>query len=434
MSLLLVPGSVKRIGQAAKLKLLGVGFLVVVALLLGLTVALYNKAFTPISLVKLQTDSIGNQLNLSSDVKLRGTLVGEVKKIQSNGANATITLALKPNTLTQIPANVQARILPKTLFGEKFVDLVIPPQPAAQHITDGGLIPQDRSFTAIETGKLFDDVLPFLRTLQPEKVNETLNALATAVEGRGNQIGDNLSLANDYFTRFNTDIPNLQADISGLADLATSYGNAAPDLLTLLRNTAFTQRTIVQKQQTFADFLRGTAGFANTASDVLSENSSRLIQLAAVSRPTLSTLAFYSPELPCLLHGLTKFEPRLEGVFASAQGPFLHIRLETLPAQPQAYRPGVDAPTFGSTAAPTCISVPDGLTGKAGNAPNPPGTKAAYTAPATPGSSGLVGSPEEKSAVAQVVSPLLQQPPDAISDTTQLLVAPMLRGNEVSLG
>ena len=43
---------------------MGVAFLVVVALLLGLTVAIYNKAFTKIVPVTLQASSTGNQLNL----------------------------------------------------------------------------------------------------------------------------------------------------------------------------------------------------------------------------------------------------------------------------------------------------------------------------------------------------------------------------------
>ena len=54
-------------------------------------------------------------------------IVGEVRSVSSDGRKATIDLALQPRTVGLIPANVSARLLPKTLFGEKFVDLVLPP-------------------------------------------------------------------------------------------------------------------------------------------------------------------------------------------------------------------------------------------------------------------------------------------------------------------
>lgn len=38
-----------------------------------------------------------------------------------------------------------------------------------------------------------NDLLPLLRTVQPGKLNATLSAFATALEGRGDRIGDNLT-------------------------------------------------------------------------------------------------------------------------------------------------------------------------------------------------------------------------------------------------
>ena len=54
---------------------------------------------------------------------------------------------------------------------------------------------------AIELEKVFDDLLPLLRTVQPEKLSMTLNALASALEGRGTQLGNNLVLVDTYFKR-----------------------------------------------------------------------------------------------------------------------------------------------------------------------------------------------------------------------------------------
>ncbi|MCU1619222.1 MAG: ABC-type transport system, mce-related protein, partial [Modestobacter sp.] len=111
-------------GAVVRRRLQGLAFLVVLALLLGLSVAQYQKAFSGAVRVTLQTDTIGNQLQEASDVKIRGVLVGEVRSVSTDADGATIELAIDPDHLADIPADVSARLLPKTLFGERFVSLV----------------------------------------------------------------------------------------------------------------------------------------------------------------------------------------------------------------------------------------------------------------------------------------------------------------------
>ena len=66
------------------------------ALLFGLTIAIYNKTFVDIVPVTLQADSAGNQLSKGADVKVRGILVGEVREIRSTTGGAELKLALQP--------------------------------------------------------------------------------------------------------------------------------------------------------------------------------------------------------------------------------------------------------------------------------------------------------------------------------------------------
>ena len=40
---------------------------------------------------------------------------------------------------------------------------------------------------------MLNDLLPLLHTVQPAELNATLNTLATALEGRGERLGENLS-------------------------------------------------------------------------------------------------------------------------------------------------------------------------------------------------------------------------------------------------
>src|SRR3954454_17291557 len=144
-------------------RLQGVAFLVVLAALLGLSVAIYDKAFSDAATVTLETDTVGNQLQEASDVKVRGVIVGEVRAVHADLDGATITLAINPQYLAQIPDDVTARLLPKTLFGERFVSLVPPPGSSSKPLADGAVIGQDRTKYAIELQKVIDDLLPLLQ-------------------------------------------------------------------------------------------------------------------------------------------------------------------------------------------------------------------------------------------------------------------------------
>src|SRR3954452_9388332 len=126
-------------------RLQGVAFLAVVALLLGFTIAVYNKSlpWQSADKVTLMADRIGNQLVVPADVKLNGILVGRVSGVHVSGDHAVMTLQIDKGKIHEIPADVEARILPKTLFGEKFVDLVLPQNAASgAQLKPGGVIQQ----------------------------------------------------------------------------------------------------------------------------------------------------------------------------------------------------------------------------------------------------------------------------------------------------
>ena len=417
--------------QGLLLRTYGVVFLVVIALLVGLTVAIYDQVFTKVVHVTLQTDRVGNQLAPPADVKLRGLIVGEVRAVRSDGQKATVDLALKPGTVGLIPANVQARLLPKTLFGEKFVDLVIPPRPARARLAEGDVITQDRSSTAIELERVLDDVLPLLRTIQPAKLNATLNALATALEGRGRRLGQNLELVDGYLTRLNPELPAIQRDVSALADVADLYADAAPDLVRMLRGFAVTTATIKDRSQAYAGFLAGTAGFATTTQQLLEDDGDRIIRLAAVGRPTLGLLARYSPEYPCLLEGLAQSNASIGKTFAGGE---LHITLEVTRAR-AGYRPG-EEPAWGEQRGPHCYGLP--------NPPRPwpgnhfrDGTKQSGSASAIPSflvdpQSGHSGTAEERHVVDALVAPQMGVAPHDVPDLATLLFGPMARDTAVS--
>jgi phospholipid/cholesterol/gamma-HCH transport system substrate-binding protein len=337
-------------------RLYGLVFLVVVALVAWLAIAFYDKAFTPVTLVNLDTQRAGLQLNTQADVKIRGLIVGDVRKISATPSGATLQLALDPGKVGLIPANVQARLLPKTLFGEKYVDLVTPPSPSPQHIAAGEVIPEDRSQQAIEIDQVLNDTLPVLQAVQPQYLSATLNAIATALQGRGPEISQNIQLTDNYLRKINTQLPMITHDIAALSSVAGTLSAAAPDILRILRDATYTSNTLVQNRTTLAGVLsQGTTTVQDTRKFVAA-NANHLIGVNIANVQALELVARYSPEVPCMIEALAKLEPRLEQAIGGNNR--LNITLEIVKGRPP-YQPGLDSPQFADHRGPACYGMPD---------------------------------------------------------------------------
>ena len=348
----------KNTGRVIRRRVQGLAFLIVLAMLLGLSVATYKKVFTDVARVTLQADTAGNQLQEASDVKVRGVIVGDVREVEADADGATIELAIRPEYLEQIPADVSARLLPKTLFGERYVALQLPENPSTDRLADGDVIGQDRTENAIELQRVIDDTLPLLQAVHPDDLSFTLGAVADALRGRGDELGANLASTGEYFGEINTVLPELQADISGLADFAETYEGAADDLLAVLDNLAITNNTVVdQEEQLRRTFTVGTSS-SNVTADFLERNERNLISLAETSRPVLGLFAEYSPVYPCLLEGLARSVPRIGETFGADGDPALNLNIQfTFPPRNQ-YMPR-DQPVYADNAPPDCRGLDD---------------------------------------------------------------------------
>ena len=74
----------------------GVAFLTVMLVLVGLSIAIYDKAFTHPTMVTVKAQSAGLQLARFGDVRRHGALVGNVREISNDGKQAVIKVALVP--------------------------------------------------------------------------------------------------------------------------------------------------------------------------------------------------------------------------------------------------------------------------------------------------------------------------------------------------
>lgn len=293
----------------------GIGFVVSIALLIWLSIAIYNKEFDRVEMVTIKADRAGLQLAKFGDVRMNGALVGQVREVGQDGEEAEIKVALRPSAAKEIPANVTVEILPTTLFGQKFIALERPADPSAESLSDGDVIPSDRVDTNVELSQIMADLFPLLRAVRPADLNATLNALATALEGRGEQIGETMDDLGSYLALIDDHLPTLREDLVALAEVADAYDLAAPDLLDVLDNVTVTSRTITEKAEDLDVFFSDLAGLADVSTRVLRTNEQNMIEVGRVTEPILALLREYSPQFPCLIRGAARYAPILSRTF-----------------------------------------------------------------------------------------------------------------------
>ncbi len=391
-------------------QLAGVAFLGVLVLLGYLAVAIYDKDFDDSEVVTLRADRVGNQLAPTAEVKVKGVPFGEVRAVRSTRTGAEIDLALDPAKIGMLPENVSARLLPKTVFGERYVNLVLPDRPQGK-LAAGDIIAQDHSSSAIELERVLGDLLPLLRAVQPQKLNSSLGAISQALDHRGEPIGDSIVKLQDLLAQVNPLMPRFKADITGLANAADVYAGAAPDVLQALSDLSTTAKTIVDTRADLDNLYASVTGATGHLTDFLRKNKDNIIGVSVESRPSLELLSEYSPEFPCLFDAVNRLKPLMEKALGKGTNePGLHVTLTV--RDPRAkYVPGRDTPRFDVAGGPKCY----------GGGAAAPG--------ATDGDLGPANSPGERQLVAELLKPALGDVPDWSS----VLIGPALRGTEVTV-
>ncbi|EIE97390.1 MCE family protein [Saccharomonospora glauca] len=426
--------------------------LLLVSILVGgiaLSVAVYNRAFSDYVTVRLQAGAIGNQLARDSDVKVRGLIIGRVGEIEATPTGAELVLYLDPEQAELVPANVSARFLPKTLFGERYVDLVIPERPSPVSLSDGDVIAQDRTEDAVRLEQALDNLLPVLQAVQPEKLSSTLTAISTALEGRGEQLGRTLSDLGDYLGALNPHVPKLQENLRELAEFSDTLSDVAPDLLTTLDNLSTTSRTIVERSFDLDAVYRTVTAASSDLDAFLDANGANIISLGETARPTAELLAKYAPSYPCFLGQMAELVPRIDESFGKGTNkPGLHATLEiTVDRGP--YKAGQDEPEYNDKRGPRCYAMdeyPDPFPQHPPDGPlqdgsvHPPAARSNVTGlnhSAAGGGATPAGNPAntsgEHALVAQLVGPRVRLAPSEVPAWGSFLVAPLYRGAEVTV-
>jgi phospholipid/cholesterol/gamma-HCH transport system substrate-binding protein len=301
--------------------------------------------------VTIISDRAGLVMNPDARVKMRGVQVGKVASIQElPDGGAALHLAMDPSQMHLIPSNVLVDIASTTVFGAKFVQLVAPANPSPEALPPGAVL--DAKKVTVEINTVFEQLTQVLSSIQPEKLNETLGAIATAFNGRGEKIGQTLADLDAYLAKTEPSLGALGHDLTVAPDVFNAYSDAAPDLVDTVKNSTKISQTIVDEQNNLDAFLVSAIGLADTGNDVIGTNRQALTDVLHLLVPTTDLTNEYAPAISCALGGMADLthQPPLPapGILVSVG---LTLGIER-------YRYPTNLPKVAATGGPQCTGLP----------------------------------------------------------------------------
>ena len=333
--------------------------LVAVAALVFVTATSFNGTFRSSVPVTLTSDRSGLVLETGAKVKLRGVDVGRVSGIEGGQGDARLQLDIDTDQIKFIPANVGAQINVTTVFGAKFVDLVYPEHPLSERLVAGSVLHAANVTTEVNT--VFQNVVDLLKMIDPMKLNAVLTAVADAVRGRGERIGQATTALNEVLTALNARNDIFREDIRSLKSLSETYSAAAQDIVSILDSASTVSTTVVNHQSDLDNLLLNTVGFTRSGTALLGSSKDNLVTAINSLEPTVKLLETYSPTYTCTLQGAKWVVDHGDGIFGGDGRSFV-VDVALLPGNDPYVFPDnlpIVAAKGGPGGKPGCGSLPD---------------------------------------------------------------------------
>lgn len=266
------------------LALQGVVFIVVLVLLGGMLSMKLHGEFSDTVPVSAQLQNVGGSLRSGVDVKMRGMAVGKVGDLKAEGSHVVLDLNIERRHATQIPNSVQARVLPASVFGTSYVDLVIPEGMAgASPLRAGDMIRQDSSQGTVELQTALDSIDSLVDALGPSELASALHTVASALDGRGDDLGHTIDEFTAYLDRLEPMVPKVRSDLRLLATNLAAVARNAPDLLEAADDGRITLNRLADRQDELEKLLDGGAALMSESNAFFVTNEKDYLRALGLS-------------------------------------------------------------------------------------------------------------------------------------------------------
>jgi virulence factor Mce-like protein len=228
----------------------------------------------------------------AADVRVAGIVVGKVTNIAHDPnypGETVVTMDISDSRANPIYSNGFAKVRPKTLLGEKYIDLSIGNQ-QGEAIADNGMLPESQATKDVSNDEIFN---AFDATTRDQQ-KQVLADLDAATQQRA---GDIQAI-----------LPQVDTVIRDLDPVAQVYAKDDPSVRDIFQNLDTLLRTLADEHQQLAGLLSN----GNVALGAIAQRDQSLIgTLQEASNVTQEFNAAAAPTVQAQRDALTRFAPAL---------------------------------------------------------------------------------------------------------------------------
>jgi phospholipid/cholesterol/gamma-HCH transport system substrate-binding protein len=380
--------------------------------------------------VFVEVPSAVGLVNAGAPVRYLGVDIGRIASIEAGATESRVRLAIDVDASRTIPSDVLARVVPRTFFGDIYVELVTDTgeenaargssaRTEAVALAEVDSIAVDTGPEAVAMYDVFTRMSSVLEQMQPQEMAKALDALGRALDGNGETIGrtiDRLAATTDQLT------PSLNGFIDATPQFVTvmeSLQAATPDMVGMLSAATEVSRAIVEHRGDLADTMGAATLLAASVDGFTGPRLDTMITVTDSIGTILATTGADPDGLYATLANAETFGAAGARVFGS--GRFDITAVPTF-AGPLPYT-AADCPSYGSLTGANCNSPGNGSY----SAAKPVINAAAEAGPLQLLEQQLRGEPAAAPAEQGTAEPT--GPHAAVT----ALLAPLFRGSEVRI-
>jgi phospholipid/cholesterol/gamma-HCH transport system substrate-binding protein len=194
------------------------------------------------------------QLFPASAVRVLGVNVGTVTNIQNVGQGVKVTFTV--NSDTKLPADVQAAIVPASLLGERYVQL-LPAYSGGPTLQPGSDIPESRTAVPAEPDELLRSLQNYLGALDPKTVTKFVEHAADVLEGNGLALNSLIHHGAGVISELNQKRADLAQIITEFNKVSTALATRQKAIGSLIHNYNVVAGTLVNNREALSGTITG---------------------------------------------------------------------------------------------------------------------------------------------------------------------------------
>lgn len=174
------------------------------------------------------------QLFPGGDVRVLGVQVGTITDVRNTDEAVEVTFTIdEPGT--RLPADVEAVIVPASLLGERYVQL-LPAYTGGEELQPGAVIPLSRTAVPAEPDELLASLQDYLGAIDPQAVSAFVENAAAVLEDTGQELNSLIHHGTNVLSTLSAKRDDLAAIIVEFERLTTTLSTRQAAIARLIHS------------------------------------------------------------------------------------------------------------------------------------------------------------------------------------------------------